>query len=308
MRFIHVLISMITSLLISPSFATEKSLTLRDGERIVLVGSTFIEREQSYGYWETAIRLQHPGKHLIIRNLGWSGDTVHGDARAGFKTVEVGFQRLRDKVLEAKPTLIVLGYGTNESFAGESGLQRFKDGYDRLLKAIAPAKARIVLLSPLPQEKLGAPLPDPSEQNQRLALYTETVQGIAKKHRHRFVDLYHPLYRSDMPEVPMTNNGIHLTGDGYQRTISTLFNGLGWKWNQSKDVFEKAQVKKLRSAIIEKNRLFFHHWRPQNVTYLFGFRKHEQGQNAKEVAEFLPLIEKADKAITELTKREGGNE
>jgi hypothetical protein len=58
----------------------------------------------------------------------------------------------------------------------------------------------------------------------------------------------------------------------------------------------------LRTKIVEKNRLFFHRWRPQNETYLFGFRKHEQGKNATEVAAFDPLVAKAEKEIAELKK------
>ena len=50
-----------------------------------------------------------------------------------------------------------------------------------------------------------------------------------------------------------------------------------------------------KAMSIHKNELFFHRWRPANSTYLFGFRKHEQGQNAKEIPEFDPLIEAADK-------------
>ena len=46
----------------------------------------------------------------------------------------------------------------------------------------------------------------------------------------------------------------------------------------------------LRSAIRKKNELFFHRWRPENWTYLFGFRKQEQGQNAVEIPQFDPLI------------------
>ena len=60
------------------------------------------------------------------------------------------------------------------------------------------------------------------------------------------------------------------------------------------------QAEKLRAAIIEKNQLYFHRWRPQNETYLFGFRKHEQGQNAKEVPQFDPLVEKMEAAIAKL--------
>jgi len=60
------------------------------------------------------------------------------------------------------------------------------------------------------------------------------------------------------------------------------------------------QVEKLRQTIIEKNRLYFHRWRPQNETYLFGFRKHEQGQNAREIPQFDPIIEKLEKEIAKL--------
>ena len=58
-----------------------------------------------------------------------------------------------------------------------------------------------------------------------------------------------------------------------------------------------AAVEKLRQVIVEKNRLYFHRWRPQNETYLFGFRKHEQGKNAAEVPLFEPLVEAQEKEI-----------
>jgi hypothetical protein len=58
----------------------------------------------------------------------------------------------------------------------------------------------------------------------------------------------------------------------------------------------------LCDAIVAKNQLFFYRWRPQNETYLFGFRKHEQGKNAKEVAEFDPLVSKAEEEIEKLRK------
>ena len=46
----------------------------------------------------------------------------------------------------------------------------------------------------------------------------------------------------------------------------------------------------VRATINAKNELYFHRWRPQNVTYLFGFRKHEQGNNAVEIPQFDPLV------------------
>jgi hypothetical protein len=61
-----------------------------------------------------------------------------------------------------------------------------------------------------------------------------------------------------------------------------------------------ARAEVLRQAIAAKNRLYFYRWRPENETYLFGFRKHEQGQNAREIPQFDPLIAEKEKEIAKL--------
>ena len=198
---------------LAPAHAAEK-FSLRDGDRVVLVGSTLIEREQRYGYWETALTRRYPDKSITFRNLGWSGDTVFGDARAGFGSQADGFRHLKDHVLALKPTVIFIGYGTNESFEGPKGLPRFVKGLETLLDAFAPTKARIVLLSPLKQENLGPPLPDPTENNKNLRLYADAIRDVAKKRGHTFVDLYDLLARfsNRHDSIWLTDNGIHLTG------------------------------------------------------------------------------------------------
>ena len=62
------------------------------------------------------------------------------------------------------------------------------------------------------------------------------------------------------------------------------------------------QVEKLRGLIVEKNELYFHRSRPQNQAYLWGFRRHEQGNNYQEMARFEPLIRQKEQAIFELSK------
>ena len=62
------------------------------------------------------------------------------------------------------------------------------------------------------------------------------------------------------------------------------------------------QLEELRSSVINKNRWFFHRWRPQNETYLFGFRKHEQGQNAREIPQFDPLVAQLEDVVHELSQ------
>ena len=72
---------------------------------------------------------------------------------------------------------------------------------------------------------------------------------------------------------------------------------LGWNEHPAGN---ETLVQQLQEAIVRKNQLFFYRWRPANYTYLFGFRKREQGNNAKEIPEFDPLIATAEKHIDEL--------
>src|SRR5262249_54993059 len=60
------------------------------------------------------------------------------------------------------------------------------------------------------------------------------------------------------------------------------------------------QAEKLREAIIDKNHQYFYRWRPANETYLFGFRKHAQAQNASEIPQFDPIVEKMEADIAKL--------
>jgi hypothetical protein len=107
----------------------EKGLfEFRDGDRVVLLGSSFIERLQNTGYLETMITAAFPHKKITFRNLGWSGDTVWGDARAVFGTRADGFARLVSDVAMCDPTVLIICYGENEAYAGEAGWKFFGRG------------------------------------------------------------------------------------------------------------------------------------------------------------------------------------
>src|SRR5207249_1386163 len=88
-----------------------------------------------------------------------------------------------------KPTVIFVSYGTNESFEGEAGLPKFEKGLEKLLDALKPAKARVVLFTPLPFRE-GVHAPDPKEPNRRLEPYVDVVRKVAKAHRHYLADLF----------------------------------------------------------------------------------------------------------------------
>jgi len=379
--------------------ASPGKLELKDGDRVVLIGDTFIERDQKHGYLETVLTLRNPGKRIVFRNLGWSGDSVFGDARSGFGTRADGFKQLKDHVLALKPTVIIAGYGMTDSFSGAAGFDAFVRGLETLLGVFDETKARIVLLSPLGHENLGKPLPNPAQHIRDLERYSAAIAEAAKKRGIPFLDLLHheglwnysPEKGAQHP--PLTDNGIHLTPAGSWTVGSLLASELqgdpnspwlvelkadgtldraeGTKVSQVqassqglrfelKDAslpapppppgtrasdlgFEKSrtlkivglpsgrynlkidgkpvlkayaetlrnltlrqgpefeQVEHLRTVINAKNLLYFHRWRPQNETYLFGFRKHEQGQNAREIPLFDPLIEEKEKEVISLS-------
>ncbi len=280
--------------------AKAEGFTLKPGDRVALVGSTLIEREQQYGYWELALTLRFPG--VTFRNLGWSGDTVWGESRVAFDldNPHKGFERLVNAVVAVKPTVILVGYGTNESFAGEAGLPRFKEGLNKLLDAFAPTKARVVLLAPMRMEARPTK-PDQAARDRNMEAYAAAIREIGGQRSAKFVDLSPSL--KDKP-VPLTDNGIHLNEFGYQYTAERLTQTL---WPQTLEpplpvrLYKLSpKLERLRQLIIEKNLLFFHRYRPQNETYLFGFRKYEQGKNAVEVPRFDALIEEKEKEIAKL--------
>ncbi|MEX0725606.1 MAG: SGNH/GDSL hydrolase family protein [Planctomycetaceae bacterium] len=364
-----------------------------------MIGGTFIEREQRESYIETALTAYYPDRHITFRNLGWSGDTIRAESRGIFDPPEVGYQRLMEQVAERKPTVVMLFYGNNESFAGEKGLPQFEQDYRKLLDDLSTAAGNpvFVLVSPHSHVENAQSLPDPEVNNRNLKLYSKSIHRIADEYQAKFVDLYSQL--SANIDVKC-ENGIHLSTEGYRwiaapfrefllgsdtdrdttddryfvwhvklnadgkvlsavttnktivENVEPLANGLRFDslygrlrmslpregfgshvvevtglpigeyslhidgteihtffddkeknkncWFYSGPEFD--QTEKLRQAIIEKNRLYFYRWRPQNVTYLFGFRKHEQGNNAVEVPQFDPLIEELEAKIAELRK------
>lgn len=314
-------------LLLSPTLiggAANAQAVLQSDDRIAIVGSTFVERARLYGHLETNLQLAAGPDvtNLQFRNLGWSGDTVFGDARSYFGPPREGRNRLDKVISELRPTVLVLCYGTapaisdRQAWTGEptaklmtdSGLdatqKSFAQGYqslvDRAIKAAGGSIRQLVFIAPPPFESLGPPLPSQSSNNRRLAAIRDTIRQLAEKNKGHFVDLFHTLggddFRDEPPEKPLTHNGIHHTEAGYQIIANELAKGLGLKRSASIELDSKP-VDELRDLVIEKNRLYFNRWRPSNETYLFLFRAHEQGNNAAEIPQFDPLIAEQEKKI-----------
>ena len=292
--------------LFSACGADPVKFSLADGDRVAFVGNTFTERDQYSSYFETLLSARYFDRNITFRNLGWSGDTVWGAARAVFGSPQDGFNSLNKAVGEFKPTCIIVCYGMSESFEGESGLSDYLQQLDKMLDMLAKTGKKIVMISPIKHENLGAPLPDPTEHNKNLRLYIDATKKVADQRGYLFVDLYELLGEGDA-KAHFTDNGIHLTSFGYWRAALALEKGLGLAplpvdldpSNKGADA-KREKAEELRKTIIQKNELFFNRWRPQNETYIYGFRKHEQGRNAAFIPQFDPLVVAKEAEIAKL--------
>ena len=125
-----------------------------------------------------------------------------------------------------------------------------------------------------------------------LGKYRDRIRELAAELECAFADVFGKIGDAK----GLTSDAVHYTPDGYASIAGRVITALGWEPR----AVPAAQLEALRLEIVAKNELFFHRWRPQNETYLHGFRKHEQGNNAKEVPQFDPLVEAKDKEIAKL--------
>ena len=69
-------------------------------------------------------------------------------------------------------------------------------------------------------------------------------------------------------------------------------------------VVAEGEAAKLLEAIrlktVAKNREYFYRWRPQNDTYIFGFRRKEQGHLTAEFPKYPPILDEKDAEIAKL--------
>lgn len=402
-----------------------RPFSLQDGDHVVFLGATFLERSQQFGHIESALMAAVGTRRVTWRNLGWDGDTVFSESRGIFDSPEVGYLRMVEHVRAEEPTVIVVCYGQNEALQGDRTPEQFRAQLQKLLDDLSPTGASVVLMSPHELLPSARPIPDPSRFNEKIRAYVEILQEAAETRDAAFVDLFsgfaEDLQRADQilnasstpslidadahPDLfrsmagNLSDNGMHFNSRGYraaalvvrQRLLSVpvspaeirinltdrklhvsgvevsqvrwgsssepsgklvqfafrelirsplpvrvaLTGSVGGSTDRYLAVVSDQQhgagtdgaaagpdklsirlrfpeaidqegaavlladngFEQLRKTVVRKDELYFHRWRPQNITYLFGFRKHEQGNNAVEIAQFDPFVKKLEDEI-----------
>jgi lysophospholipase L1-like esterase len=287
---------------LAASRPTAAAPPLRDGDRVVFLGDTFFEREGQQGFIETALVAAHAPASLTFRNLGWSGDTVWAESRGVFDPAAKGYERMLALIKELAPTVVFIAYGRNESGQGPAGRDAFRTQLAKLCDDVRtaaagtarqPADIRLVLVTPHPFETANA-----AARNHDLGSYCEAIRAVATEKQAGLVDLFAALPAPTPSANRRTENGVHLSEQGYAEVAAAFVAACGG--TLPADFVTASQA--VRRLVVAKNTLFFHRWRPANETYMFLFRKHEQGNNAVEIPQFDPLVEAAEGQVREAAR------
>jgi lysophospholipase L1-like esterase len=339
----------------------------QDGDHVVFVGATFVERAQLSEHLESILAGTLGNRRVTFRNLGWSADTVQAESRGIFDAPAVGYLRMVEHIRAEEPTVAILCYGQNEALTAGMTPDQFSRQFGQFVDELQASGIPCVIVSPHELFPAKAPIPSPARFNSKIRLYADAAGSTAQSRQLPFVDLFSDFTTSMQslnsvlhPQATgldgLAENGMHLTADGYACAALVLRQRLlglaatpaklridvaagkieatgteiedvrfldGGKQVSLKirpqtlsplpvaaeivraasdkpttvSIFADSGYAALRQLIQKKNELYFHRWRPQNVTYLFGFRKHEQGNNAADIARFDPFIRDLEQQI-----------
>jgi hypothetical protein len=93
---------------------------LEKGDHIAIIGNTLADRLQHYGHLEATLHYRFPEHNLVVRDLGFSGDTLTERPRSD------NFGSPDEWLNKVKADVIIAFFGYNESYAGEAGLPQFR--------------------------------------------------------------------------------------------------------------------------------------------------------------------------------------
>ncbi|NND99511.1 MAG: c-type cytochrome [Pirellulaceae bacterium] len=241
---------------------------LRPNDRIAYIGNTMADRMQHHAWLETYIHALHREHRLTFRNLGFSADEITTRPRSkDFGTPDQWLSKVQADV-------VFCFFGYNEALRGERELKKFKSDLSNMIDQMrsqqynGSSPPRLVVVSPIAHENLYSPhLPDGSENNAKLAIYTETMRNVCQAKDVTFVDVFKPseqLYADT--DKPLTTNGIHLLDHGNQAIAKVILQQLF----PNKSVPE--DVAKLRQAVLDKNYHWFSRYRVVDGYNVFGGR------------------------------------
>ncbi|HBM77970.1 MAG TPA: hypothetical protein DD438_07655, partial [Verrucomicrobiales bacterium] len=272
------------------SLVARSELPFEKSGRVLLYGNSFVGRLQEHGLFEAAVQMAHPEKELEFRSLAWTGDEV------GYRLRPERYSNHLRKLLDRWPAnMVILGFGLNESFAGEAGVGTFRQdlqSYLREMKRRHPG-ASLIALSPIATEDLKHRYyPEAGRRNSEIRSYVRIMSEVSSERGALFVDLFTPsLAAYAQEEAPLTSNGIHLNDQGYAMIARALSRELLGEETYAKLDFARAEV--VAQEVRRKAQYVASVVRPVNTVLYFGVRGRAHEYDA-EIPRFHELIARSD--------------
>ncbi len=281
----------------------QQLLTLEKGDHIAIIGNTLADRLQHFGHLEATLHYRFPEHNLVIRDLGFSGDTLTERPRSE------NFGSPDEWLTKVKADVIFAFFGYNESYAGEAGLPQFRkqleDFIDHTLgqKYNGKSAPRLVICSPTAFEDLKWPyLPTGEKQNRNLELYSAEMAKVAAERKVVFVDLFKPskegakivtmdlnvfrqtegqkiarfgfeyegqLKNSQIVIPTQTINGVHVTEFGSSLVSIAVDRQL---FDRDAPQPEQLKLDGIRKAVLAKNHIWHNVYRATDGYSVFGGR------------------------------------
>lgn len=265
----------VLALMLVGGLPARAALELKEGDSIVVVGNTFAERLAISGYFDAMVHAANPDKKIVIRSVPNSADEVD-DMPRETKVPPADFYLKRHGA-----DVVFMCFGMSESFDGLGGVEKFKADLTKQVdlhlgnQYNGESAPKIVLVSPIAHEDLGAPLPTGdavAERNSVVKAYADAIKEVAEAKGAMYIDLFSA--DSKPADATLTNNGIAPSEYGCFIYAREMAKQLGWLKEGGDVGPDDAAVAKLRQVAYDKHYHWRHRYRFTNTEYVIG-RRHK---------------------------------
>lgn len=320
----------------------------REGDVVALVGGEDMVVAAELGYLEALIQRALPAHKLKFRSLAWEGDTVFEQPRqVNYPTLEAQLDDIGATVvicqfgqmesLAGKDKLpeFIAAYEKLLGRLGGGGKRRMilvppNINMDDVDQSVVDDVTVPGLILPRLRDQTGSPSGEAALATDRIALreksarvYGKAVEALGESHR----VIGHELAGNSRPWTRQTRtDGLHLDRMGHTMFTVPFGASVVLEMSHKGPPEEQAtryqnlgkeminfDLEALTALVAEKNRLWYHYYRPQNWAFLAGDRTNQPSSRdhldlskrwfPEEMKQWLPLIEAKEKEIWALAAK-----
>lgn len=161
--------------------------------------------------------------HLLNRYLvslnGLDQVKVQSNGFPGYSTEMIVFKHYEDKIIEAKPDIVLFETFVLNDHGQSIPLQKTKDNLDFMIKKIKEnlPNTKIIILSPNPKADTN-----PNGIGAQYKEYVDLTAEVAHSHQLDYMDIYSSFIHTNLDLNALLKDGVHPNDLGYQVWFDTV--------------------------------------------------------------------------------------